>query len=407
MERRMNTDNFERMLREKADEFKMYPSARVWHSIYNNMHPSRRWPSLTMSIVLIALLMLIGYTNSEVTPNQSGKIAANNISSEHKISTNNSSEIVASNFKVTSTKENISSANNTATPQSIVPVSVKVHTQQSIHPINTRSINTAELNINKTSAKEYASPKTTHTIAIAENPELTKIIPVRNLLETDEKGNLENASIENNNLTSKKEQGKLGLQIYAAPSVVYGTENFEDNSSAQKPSVGLEVGASMQYAIFKKLKLKTGLQLNYTNYNTQGYQNPDFYASNNIYAPVKLNNETYQLSLPVGVELKLLGKDRLHWDIGATIQPTYVIGGGNAYTVASGKASYIKESSMLNNWNLNAGFETFITYKINGLTWQLGPQFRYQFMPTYNKNFIINENLANYGVKLGVSKVLQ
>ena len=55
----MNSDNFERMLREKADEFKMYPSARVWHSIYNNMHPSRRWPSFTMSIVLIAMLLCI------------------------------------------------------------------------------------------------------------------------------------------------------------------------------------------------------------------------------------------------------------------------------------------------------------------------------------------------------------
>ncbi len=65
MEKNMFNDSFERMLREKADEFKMYPSARVWHSIYNNMHPGRRWPSTTMSIVLIALLLLVGYTNSE------------------------------------------------------------------------------------------------------------------------------------------------------------------------------------------------------------------------------------------------------------------------------------------------------------------------------------------------------
>jgi hypothetical protein len=58
------TDEFEQLLKEKADQFSMYPSKRVWHSIYNNLHPGRRWPSVVISFVLISSLILIGYLNT-------------------------------------------------------------------------------------------------------------------------------------------------------------------------------------------------------------------------------------------------------------------------------------------------------------------------------------------------------
>ena len=64
MERRIYTDNFEQLLKEKSDEFRMYPSKRVWHSIYNDLHPGRRWPSIAMSMLLIIALLLIGYLNT-------------------------------------------------------------------------------------------------------------------------------------------------------------------------------------------------------------------------------------------------------------------------------------------------------------------------------------------------------
>ena len=65
MEKEFYTDDgFEQLLKEKADQFRMYPSKRVWHSIYNNLHPGRRWPSVVMSLFLISSLMLIGYLNT-------------------------------------------------------------------------------------------------------------------------------------------------------------------------------------------------------------------------------------------------------------------------------------------------------------------------------------------------------
>lgn len=393
----MNSDNFERMLREKADEFKMYPSARVWHSIYNNMHPSRRWPSFTMSIVLIAMLLLFGYSNSNIVTTQLDNTVIATVPSKiekeinHSTFDNNKTSVIPT--------KNLSVVNTASEEPAI-------YSNDKISALSTKlpgkiTINTAEIRSNHSLTKEHIITETDNNVKKSEDDKRIALLPVLLSNKTDIN---EIPATETDNLTVKKEQGKFGLQVYAAPSVVYNSENTEDNAT---PSVGLEVGASMQYSLFKKVKLKTGLQLNYTSNNTQGYTNADLTNSGSLFYPVRLNNETYQLSLPVGVELKLLGKDRLHWDIGATIQPGYTIGGGNTYLASSGKTGYIKESSLLNNWNLNAGFETFITYKVNGLTWQLGPQFRYQIIPGYNKNLTVNENLANYGVKLGVSKVLQ
>lgn len=64
MENEFYTDEFEQLLKEKADQFSMYPSKRVWHSIYNNLHPSRRWPSVVISLFFISSLMFIGYLNT-------------------------------------------------------------------------------------------------------------------------------------------------------------------------------------------------------------------------------------------------------------------------------------------------------------------------------------------------------
>ncbi|MBX2934165.1 MAG: hypothetical protein KF825_07955 [Ferruginibacter sp.] len=64
MENEYYTDDFEQLLKEKANQFRMYPSKRVWHSIYNNLHPGRRWPSIVMSLLLVSSLIIIGYLNT-------------------------------------------------------------------------------------------------------------------------------------------------------------------------------------------------------------------------------------------------------------------------------------------------------------------------------------------------------
>jgi hypothetical protein len=76
MERRFSMNDFEQSLKEHVDEFKMIPSKRVWHGIYNDLHPGRRWPSIAMSLSLVFVLIVIGYLD---THNGSQKLNSDNI----------------------------------------------------------------------------------------------------------------------------------------------------------------------------------------------------------------------------------------------------------------------------------------------------------------------------------------
>jgi hypothetical protein len=97
---------------------------------------------------------------------------------------------------------------------------------------------------------------------------------------------------------------------------------------SHKPSAGLETGLSLQYDLAKRIKLKGGVQLNYTSYNADAYETNHPVATtitmnasdgNSIYEQsrlsnysnafgllaISLHNETYQISLPVGADIKL------------------------------------------------------------------------------------------------------
>ena len=64
MERRFDMSDFERSLKDHADQFKMIPSKRVWNGIYNNLHPGSKWPSITVAILFLFTLLTIGRFNT-------------------------------------------------------------------------------------------------------------------------------------------------------------------------------------------------------------------------------------------------------------------------------------------------------------------------------------------------------
>ena len=251
-----------------------------------------------------------------------------------------------------------------------------------------------------------------------------------------------------NKPAAKKWAGKLSLQAYITPSVVYrklqnnaadkmltgNTNSNYNNFNAEdavthKPSFGVETGLSLQYDVARKIKVKAGLQLNYTRYNAHAFEtnhpiatsvtmNADndmltyevFKTSNYSNAfgisPIKLHNETYQLSLPIGADFKLASLDNLSLYAGATLQPTVILY-GKSYIISTDRRSYVQDPSLLNRFNLNAGFETYISYKTNsGYTWQLGPRYRTQIFSTNTKLYSVEERLQTFGFKIGVTKQL-
>jgi hypothetical protein len=187
----------------------------------------------------------------------------------------------------------------------------------------------------------------------------------------------------------------------------------------------MELGGNILYSVAKNWNLKAGIQLNYTNYAINAYElkhptvttlllndmsgYPTLNARSTTLANIsgvstkKLNNSSYQISIPLGADIKLAGKNNLKWYAGATIQPTFVAG-GHSYLISSDLKNYVADNSVTRNWNLNAGVETFISYKtISGIIINAGPQFRYQLLSTYSKQYTYTEKLYNLGLKIGIT----
>ena len=87
MEQKFYIDNFENLLKENVDQFKMYPSKKVWQGIYNNVHPGTRWPSLAMSILFIFTLVIIGHLNTQQSEHSSLTGIQENIQAQKKLYT--------------------------------------------------------------------------------------------------------------------------------------------------------------------------------------------------------------------------------------------------------------------------------------------------------------------------------
>ena len=52
MERHFKNE-FERFLKENADQYRMYPSAKVWNGVYNALHTRRKWFGLGIILLLV------------------------------------------------------------------------------------------------------------------------------------------------------------------------------------------------------------------------------------------------------------------------------------------------------------------------------------------------------------------
>jgi len=266
-------------------------------------------------------------------------------------------------------------------------------------------------------------------------------------LNTTERSWIENYALYNKPVT-KKWKGRVETQLYITPSVVYrqlhdnaagkdrgvnpnnsSINNTDVNNSVnQSPSLGLEMGFNWLYQLPKGIKLKAGFQLNYTRYAIHAFDNHHPTAtslsmnrstndllyevfrstpySNSVgLDAVKLHNQTVQISIPMGLDIKLAGNDNIEWYAGATIQPSYTLM-GKSYLLSSDRRNYVKDNSMLNHFNMNAGFETYLSFKKDGYTLQVGPQLRTQLFSTNSKMFTIEERLKGYGLKIGIRKKL-
>src|SRR5688572_12343379 len=53
MERQFNNGDFEKLLRDNANQYRMYPSEKVWKGIHSTLHTRRRWYGFTATLMFL------------------------------------------------------------------------------------------------------------------------------------------------------------------------------------------------------------------------------------------------------------------------------------------------------------------------------------------------------------------
>ena len=468
MKNKIYREDFENFLKENANDFLMVPSRKVWYSIYNDMHPDRKWPSMAVCLLILSAVLYIGVSNNNSLSIAARKANAGNLSGiDSNVLNNNTSPLTAMQQPGL---QNIS-INNAANENNILPSQQEDdingafpgdagdNAGNNIQSVNDKVVLVPSTGISLSagarssmnilpagaSAEELAATALRNTVkennpssgTDAPNIDLAdskKVAPKKNTAEiantitTDNDLAWKEDYAFRNKPLEKKFRKHASIEYYITPS--FGYRGFF-NSNKQRiaalngetrlndgGALNLELGAALRYKVSRNVRLTSGLQLNYTNYISKvtALQHPTQTAlavsDENVFRSSdyavksgsgRLNKTTFQIAMPLGADVRIAGHKKLQWHAGATIQPTYVAS-GSAYVLSADGKNYISETPLLRKWNMNAGFETFVSFKpATGVTLNVGPQFRYQLLSTYKKEYNYTEKLYNVGVKIGIT----
>jgi len=454
-ERNLYDDEFEKLLKEKADQFKMYPSDKVWSKVNSTLHTKRRRFVAGMTFLIGTFLILAG--SQLIFPSQhvnTDSIAAKTNSSPKPTSANDSQIAAPNGFgagllndskdqhvAITGLNQNTPFTLNALSLSDTEPGSTELLESQPEKIQNTAHINSIQ------PSDEALAVKTMATLpvpALIESEPVTMNNPMINSVSAElapEKSVTRLTHTRNDRfsweiyitptlnthyLTGLSAQ-TLRQSLQNAPIMVIRFANvngFVDNT----PAMGYNLGGNIVYKISRNISLKAGLEFSYSRYYIKAYNSnpaqssaslspylgyiPDslvnYNGGNGINiekSPQRYQNKYYQLSIPVGVEMKVAGTGKLQLHLGATIQPSYLLN-TDSYVLSEDYSSYAKDAPVFRRWNLNAGAEAFISYGVGKIRWEIGPQVRYQIFSTYKTSYPIHENMLNYGIRIGFSKTI-
>jgi hypothetical protein len=431
MEKRSQLDAFEEFILDEVNEHRMYPSGRVWENIRTEVHGKRSWPALT----IISLSILVALTVSTFIVTQKSTPIVKSLIVHHS-----SAPVTATTptieQQIKKTRKQFSKA--VIQVHKVVP---EMPTQENLETTGA-AFSTTNNEVNdelQTSIEAAATIATSDSQTKINNPSL---LPA--LIQQQVNNNFDLSSTANN----KQKNRKYSVQFYATPSASFRvlsdqkvkeliqpsliaipltapisqTPTF-NQAVRHRPDIGLELGLTFNYPVSNKLQFKTGLQVNIRQYQIDTYETGanaatlalvnggriqtisvlSSYNNNVGFRSAQLNNKVYQIAMPIGLDYQVLKFKKFGIHTQATIQPTYNIN-KNVYLLSTDYANYAAGNDYVRKWNINTSVGILFSYKKGNTIWQLGPQIRYQTLPTYNNPYPIKENLIDYGFRIGWSK---
>ena len=451
MEKRNQLDAFEEFILDEVNEHKMYPSGRVWDNIRTEVHGNKSWPALT----IIALTVLVTLTVSTFIVTQ--KPAPASLTS-NRLKPKISSQAIERPFTTYHSSAQILAAQSKSTKQAEqrlakMPLSdFKVDdniatTSSNAIPRATENNSSADIHSTITDLSLFENKNLEAATIISSSDTINKINNTY-LLPALIHGQVNHSfEIDANSVTLAKKE-KYSIQFYATPSASFrvlsdqkvkeliqpsliaipintpfGQTPTFNQAVRHRPDIGLELGFTFNYPVTRKLQFKTGLQLNIRQYQIDTYETGanaatlalvnggrvqtvsvmSSYNNNVGFRAAKLNNYVYQIALPIGLDYQLIKFKKFGIHTQASIQPTYNMN-KNVYLLSTDYANYTAGNDYVRKWNINTSVGIQFSYQKGNTIWQLGPQIRYQTLPTYNNPYPIKENLIDYGFRIGWSK---
>ena len=455
-ERSYFDDEFEKQLKEKSDQFKMYPSDKVWNEVHNFLHTRRRGFVVGMSFLVGGILILAGTQLIAPSKNVHNTRAVTKTSAEpetpatadlHAFNPNGLTAGSDASSKQSAGRAQMNRApfisapepeeNSSGLSQEIARQSqVQLRSELAANPNPGRTANLMLSGMSSANTSSLSAPDDKSA-----EQKLPVLAEVSDLMPASEKSPVHSDHLRNDRfsweiyitptLNSHHLDGvnyqNINPTIQNVPITVVHFANvngFVDNT----PAMGYDVGGNLLYRLSNKFSLKAGLQFSFSRYYIKAYNSNPTQASASLSSyfgyiadslanyslarnadpknPQHFQNKYYQLSIPVGIEWKVAGQGRLEFHLGATLEPSYLLS-NDAYVLSSDYSTYSKQPDVFRKWNVQAGADAFISYRIGKVRWELGPMVRYQLLSTYKDSYPLRENLMNYCIRLGFSKTIR
>ncbi|MBI2731302.1 MAG: hypothetical protein HYX40_11205 [Sphingobacteriales bacterium] len=460
MDKDFYMNDFEQLLRDKTEEFKMYPSESVWTNVYNKLHPGRKWGIIGGSVLLLlftASVLVLRTNNSTAkkeasaekntqqtsiavnhsVPADADQIGTPKISDQNLYNITRSSgvdhtlshSISSQDYKVLSSSNSEFGLNNFSAAYGIISDVTKVI------PGNFALSNALTSSATPVSSEMMSDLSDAPATQFEKDP----VLFAENVYV--------NANSFNNTIkkASVKKASRFEWQFYFAPSssyralykdadntgLAYAYSGFipGDISKAvnHTPAMGFEIGNAFLFSLSNSIKIKAGAQLNYSRYNIKAYSTPypelttiRLRSNNNqpqditvtssyknygvYYEATTIGSQNVAISIPLGVDLKMTGNKKLSWYVSGSFQPTYILN-NKAFLITNDLKNYVQNADLFRKFTMNTGVETFLRFeRNNGVALQIGPQIRYQINSSYTKKYPISEHLIEYGLKVGITK---
>jgi hypothetical protein len=419
----------------------LYPSSKVWKGVHSALHTRRKWFGLGIALLLLtgSLITLLITNSSKETTILVNKPAAGN---QHA---------PVSSLPVSAPDKRISSGFQ-GNPVNAIAENKIVIPQSSFYHNPANSLNLAKEN-NFYGSKPAGSfePLATNITDELTDQDIVNPLEIQRTPGNSKKSTLSNPfdwtieSILNSYLPAVKKKRRLSLQFNFTPTISYRklSENksflrsaalqsntpssyaplYDINSVVtHKPDMGLEFGLTTKYSLATNFKVKAGVQFNINRYDIKAFNYPSEVtrislrgdAGVNSFQTVSthrnfggyksdwLQNFYFEISMPVGVEVNIIGDEKVQFGLAGTVQPTYVLT-DRAYLLSTDYKNYAEVPWLIRRWNANTALETFVSYSTGKMKWQVGPQVRYQLLSSFVDKYPVKENLFDFGLKVGIS----